>query len=96
LHVYAVGYEELTGENADLLEVLNLDEEGLSTREEVEESLLTGVEDRIREAGDALRSNNLPRLTSWYWHCDRCDLVGLCRDKLGSADDNQPSERTNV
>ena len=28
LHVYAVGYEELTGERADLIEVLNLDEEG--------------------------------------------------------------------
>ncbi len=28
-------HEELTGENADLIEVLNLDEEGKSTREEV-------------------------------------------------------------
>lgn len=36
LHVYAVGYEELTGETADLIEVLNLDAEGKSTREEVE------------------------------------------------------------
>ena len=28
LHVYAVGYEELTGETADIIEVLNLDKEG--------------------------------------------------------------------
>jgi hypothetical protein len=28
LHVYAVGYEELTGERANLIELLNLDEEG--------------------------------------------------------------------
>ena len=28
LHVYAVGYQELTGKSADLIEVLNLDEKG--------------------------------------------------------------------
>lgn len=81
LHVYAVGYEELTGEDADLIEVLNLDEEGKNTREEVEESLLANMRNGIREAGDALRSNHLPRLTSWCSQCDQCDLAGLCRDK---------------
>jgi DNA helicase II / ATP-dependent DNA helicase PcrA len=81
LHVYAVGYEELTGEDADLLEVLNLDEEGKSTREEVEPSLLAAVRQLIGDAGDALRSNNLPRLVSWGSTCDRCDLASLCRDK---------------
>jgi DNA helicase-2/ATP-dependent DNA helicase PcrA len=81
LHVYAVGYEELTGEDADIIEVLNLDEQGKSTREQIEESLLAEVRTRIRTAGDALRSNNLPRLKSWCSHCDRCDLAGLCRDK---------------
>lgn len=81
LHVYAVGYEELTGQDADLIEVLNLDEEGKSTREEVEESLLTEVRTRIRTAGDALRTNELPRLASWCSQCDRCDLAGLCRNK---------------
>lgn len=81
LHVYAVGYEELTGNDADLIEVLNLDEEGKSTREEVEESLLSAVKIRIKDAGAALRANHLPRLTSWCSHCDRCDLAGLCRNR---------------
>lgn len=81
LHVYAVGYEELTGENADLIEVLNLDEEGKSTREEVQTSLLTGVKSRIREAGEALRTNKLQRLGSWCSTCEGCDLAGLCRDQ---------------
>ena len=43
LHVYVVGYEELTGERADLIEVLNLDEEGKTIREVVEDPLLAGV-----------------------------------------------------
>jgi DNA helicase-2/ATP-dependent DNA helicase PcrA len=81
LHVYAVGYEELTGDNADLIEVLNLDEEGKSTREEVEESLLAEAKNRIKKAGNALRANQLPRLASWGPECDRCDLAGICRDK---------------
>ena len=80
LHVYAVGYEELTGERADLIEVLNLDEEGKTIREEVEEPLLVGVRSQIRDAGDSLRENNLPRLAAWGEQCSKCDLAELCRD----------------
>jgi ATP-dependent DNA helicase UvrD/PcrA len=80
LHVYAVGYEELTGERADLIEVLNLDEEGKTIREEVEEPLLVGVRSQIRDAGDSLRENNLPRLPAWVEQCTKCDLAELCRD----------------
>ena len=81
LHVYAVGYEELTGDRADLIEVLNLDEQGKTTREEVEQSLLTEVKARIEAAGESLRSNELNRLASWCSACESCDLAGLCRDK---------------
>ncbi|MFC5167209.1 RecB family exonuclease [Nonomuraea angiospora] len=80
LHVYAVGYEELTGERADLIEVLNLDVEGKTIREEVEDPLLIGVRARIKEAGDSLRDNNLPRLSVWSGQCDTCDVAELCRD----------------
>lgn len=51
LHVYVVAYRELTVQDADLIEVLNLDEEGKGTRVEVEESLLTEGRTRIRTAG---------------------------------------------
>ncbi len=82
LHVYAVGYQELTGKSADLIEVLNLDEKGKTTREPVDAPLLSGVRDKIREAGEALRTNKLARLPTWDKHaCGSCDLVGLCRER---------------
>ena len=82
LHVYAVGYQELTGKSANLIEVLNLDEKGKTTREPVSDPLLTAVRDKIRKAGEAMRANNLPRLPSWDKHaCGSCDLVGLCRER---------------
>src|SRR6267142_2944111 len=75
LHVYALGYQELTGKSADLIEVLNLDEKGKTTREPVDDPLLTAVRDKIRVAGDALRSNSLPRLLTWDNRtCGSCDL----------------------
>lgn len=85
LHVYVVGYEELTGERADLVEVLNLDEEGKTIREEVEDPLLVQVRERIREAGDSLRENSLPRLPEWTENCSKCDLAELCRDVPASV-----------
>ena len=80
LHVYAVGYQELTGERADLIEVLNLDEQGKTIRELVEDPLLTAVRGRIKDAGDALRDNDLPRLPVWEDKCMKCDLAELCRE----------------
>lgn len=82
LHVYAVGYQELTGHSADLIEVLNLDENGKTTREPVDDPLLTSVRTRIRDAGGAVRSGSLPRLPDWDNNtCGSCDFVGLCRNR---------------
>jgi DNA helicase-2/ATP-dependent DNA helicase PcrA len=82
LHVYALGYQELTGKSADLIEVLNLDEKGKTTREPVDDPLLNSVRDKIRNAGKALRENKLARHSTWNEHaCGTCDLVGLCRER---------------
>lgn len=82
LHVYAVGYQELIGQSADLIEVLNLDEKGKTTREPVDDPLLTAVHQKIQTAGEALRRNDLPRLAAWDHHrCGACDLVALCRKR---------------
>ena len=82
LHVYALGYQELTWKSADLIEVLNLDEKGKTTREPVDDPLLNAVRHKIRDAGEALRRNKLPRLPTWDEDaCGSCDLVGLCRKR---------------
>jgi len=81
LHVYAIGYEELTGSSADLIEVLNLDERGKSTREVVDTDLLGETTTMIQEAGSAIRDNQLLRLTNWCDSCERCDLAGICRTR---------------
>ena len=81
LHVYALGYQELVGQQPDLIEVLNLDEKGKSTREQVEAPLLAGVRQRVVDAGNALRANDLPRHASWCTHCATCDVAALCRAK---------------
>ena len=67
--------------SADLIEVLNLDEKGKTTRESVSEPLLGAVRDKIRGAGESLRANDLPRLEKWCGTCGTCDLVGLCRER---------------
>jgi len=55
--------------------VLNLDEEGKTIREEVEAPLLDGVRLKIRDAGNALRENDLPRLPTWAAECS-CSFPG--------------------
>ena len=80
LHVYAVGYEDLSGERPDLVEVLNLDEAGVSIREEVDDPLMSSVREKIGRAGDALRRNDFPRLQTWSPECSACDLAEICRD----------------
>lgn len=81
LHTYAIGYQQLTGENADLVEVLNLDKAGRNVRELVDRRMLTETEEAIRRAGDGLRENRLPRHASWCSACAACDLAGICRSR---------------
>lgn len=80
LHIYALGYRELTGTSADLIEVYNLDHGG-SQREEVDPALEEKTREAVVEAGVALRGNQLDRLESWSTPCRVCDLAGICRTR---------------
>ena len=79
LQVYAVGYEQLTGTKADLIEIHNLDRGG-AVREVVDDQLTQETLDVVANAGRALRNNDLPRLASWCDNCSSCDLTAICRD----------------
>lgn len=80
LHIYAVGYEQLSGKRADLIEVHNLDKGG-AKREVVDEALMTSTLTTVVEAGRKLRANQLPRLGNWGEKCVSCDMVGVCRKR---------------
>lgn len=81
LHVYALGYQELTGQRADLVEILNLDENGKTVRTPVDDNLIQSIEDRVNIVGEQMRTNTLPKQTNWCSACERCDFVSLCRTK---------------
>ena len=81
LHMYALGYRELTGSDADLVEIHNLDKDGKSHRQEVDDTTLTALGPRVAEAGSSLRDDRLPKLTTWCKTCATCDFAGICRAK---------------
>ncbi|WP_308465631.1 ATP-dependent helicase [Rathayibacter soli] len=78
LHVYALGYRELTGESADLIEVLNLDEEGKNTREAVRPELLKGIAARIEQVANDIRHNHFECTHDHSGDSGFDDLAWLC------------------
>jgi DNA helicase-2/ATP-dependent DNA helicase PcrA len=76
LHIYALGYKELTGRNADFVEIYELDEQK-QKRRSVDGEFIDDVKRDVRGAADALRKNALaarPRKKT----CDVCDYRDLC------------------
>lgn len=60
LQLYALGYRALTGENADFLEIYNLDKNE-PFRTELTSKNLDLMKKKIRESADDIRNNNLDR-----------------------------------
>ena len=76
LHVYALGYQELTGRNADYVEVYELDA-GKRTPRSVDDHFIHDVKRQVRDAAGALRTSNLPPVPSQR-KCKACDYCGMC------------------
>lgn len=81
LHIYAMGYQQLTGNRADLVEVYKLDEgAGATVREVVDDAMMRTTEDAIITAGRDIRDNRLCRVE----RCSGCDFKGICRSDVVS------------
>lgn len=76
LHIYALGYKELMGRNADFVEIYNLDERKKKPRS-VDEDFIGDVKGKVHRAATALRDNDMPPATSAR-ACPSCDYLGLC------------------
>jgi DNA helicase-2/ATP-dependent DNA helicase PcrA len=76
LHVYALGYQQLAGSKADLVEIYNLDQgAGATIRELVDDAMLRQTEADIVSAGRDIRAGRLCRVAQ----CNGCDFTGVCR-----------------
>ncbi|MCP1768666.1 ATP-dependent helicase [Bradyrhizobium japonicum] len=76
LHIYALGYQELTGRSADYVEIYELDDQK-QKRRSVDDDFIADVKRDVRTAASALRSNNLPAKPRGQ-SCGQCDYRRLC------------------
>lgn len=74
LHIYALGYEQLTGRSADLIEIHKLKDGGV-TREVVTDEMIDGTVKLINEASVNLRNNHLEKCGE----CDKCSMKCVCK-----------------
>jgi DNA helicase-2/ATP-dependent DNA helicase PcrA len=76
LHVYALGYQELTGKNADLVEIYELDDRKRKPRA-VDDDFIKDVKASVAKAAKALRAGTLDADPTPA-KCKRCDYPGMC------------------
>lgn len=76
LHIYALGYQELTGRTADYVEIYELDEQK-QKRRSVDEEFIEDVKRDVRTAAVALKNNDLPPKPHQKT-CGQCDYRNLC------------------
>ena len=73
LQLYALGYQHLTGKQADFIEIYNLDS-GVEDRRTIRPDLLFDLEKRVVEAGRNIRKGNM----CFVDNCSKCDFKGIC------------------
>lgn len=76
LHIYALGYKDLTGRRPNYVEIYELDERKRKPRS-VDDEFIDDVKTRTMKAADALRADTLnaePQAAK----CAKCDFLGMC------------------
>ncbi|MGB7213334.1 MAG: ATP-dependent DNA helicase [Gemmatimonadales bacterium] len=76
LHIYALGYQELTGRRPDFVETYELDE-GKRKPRAVDDDFIADVKAKTRNAAHALRNGALPPEPEKR-KCGACDYCGMC------------------
>jgi len=76
LHVYALGYKDLTGRRPDYVEIYELDERKRKPRS-VDDEFIAEVKTKVREAAKDLRTGRLPTAPT-ATKCGTCDYRGMC------------------
>jgi DNA helicase-2/ATP-dependent DNA helicase PcrA len=76
LHVYALGYQDLTGRRPDYVEIYELDERKRKPRS-VDDDFISDVKSKVRDAAEALRTGTLPAVPAPK-KCGTCDYRGMC------------------
>lgn len=79
LKIYSLGYQELTGQAADYMEIYHLDSEN-TARKPIAQDTVAAVKDDIREAAQHIRKNELYKKCSKE-NCSKCHLSHLCLSK---------------
>ena len=80
LKIYALGYQEMTGTNADYLMIYNLDapDGSKNAGEDIKAEAVTEVQKSIRDAAKHIRDNDLKRPDKQQDKCAGCYVRGLC------------------
>ncbi len=83
LKIYALGYQQMTGENADYLMIYNLDapDGSKNAGEDIRQETIIEVQDKIKEAAGCIRNSELPRDKGEK--CVNCYVRGLCEIRKG-------------
>jgi DNA helicase II / ATP-dependent DNA helicase PcrA len=76
LHIYALGYQELTGKRADYVEIYELEEQKRKPRS-VDDDFIAAVKTNVRDAATSLRQGVLPPKPAEK-ACTSCDFRLLC------------------
>jgi DNA helicase-2/ATP-dependent DNA helicase PcrA len=78
LHVYALGYQELTGRRADYVEIYNLDKRQRKPRA-VDDDFIADVKTCVQAAADALRQGTMMKAPAEK-KCSTCDYRRMCSE----------------
>ncbi|MFO0605012.1 MAG: ATP-dependent DNA helicase [Polyangiales bacterium] len=76
LHIYALGYQELTARDADYVEIWELEEQRKKPRA-VDHDFIDAVKSKVAGAASSLRKNHLP-VAPWAPRCKSCDYCTMC------------------